>query len=115
MASNYYGGVIWTNHVLERVNSRGISADMVLATFNNPQRSKPGKEGSTLYIKQFGEQTVTIVTKRNEKGEWLLLSAWMEPPLPGTIDAKRREKYRTYKNASGWKKFLLTLTRQLGF
>lgn len=115
MVSNSYGGIIWTNHALERAKYRGISQDMIRATFNNPQSNRPGKDGSTLYVKQFDNHEVTIVTKKNERGEWLLLSAWMDPPLPGTMDFKRKEEHRAYRKASGWGKFFLTLKRQLGF
>lgn len=111
----YYGNLIWTNHALERLDSRGLTQNAALQTFQSPDRFFAGKEkGSTEYIKKFGATTVTLIAKQNEKREWIVISVWANPPFPGTPDHKKRQSYLQYKNARGWKKFFLTFLRQLG-
>ena len=113
--SNYYGGAIWTNHVLERMKQRGITQDLVLEAFQRPDNYFPGRQpGTTEYKKKMNSSIVTVIAKQNERSEWLLLSAWIDPPIPGTEDAKRREQWRKYKKASVWGKIWLEVLRQLG-
>lgn len=79
--NNHYGGVIWTNHALDRLKERGISQGDALAAFNRPDQSRPGSsdKGSTVYYKTFGNDRIEVVAKKNEKGEWLILSVWSRP------------------------------------
>lgn len=112
---SYYGGVIWTNHVLERIGQRGITQDLVLQTFQRPDRSFPGRQsGTTEYRKRFQASTVTVIAKQNDRSEWLILSAWIDPPLPGTADAKKKEEWKKYQRASFWGKIWMEVLRQLG-
>ncbi len=113
--NNLYGGVIWTNHALEQVKKRGLTKDLAIATFNHPDESVSGREGSTEYKKRFGKSIVSVIAKKNERGEWIILSTWVNPPIEGTLDYKKHQEYRKYRNASGWVKFLLALKKQLGF
>lgn len=111
-----YGGIIWTNHALERLGQRGLTQDLAWQTFNSPDCSIDGKkEGTIEYQKRFNHSLVTIIAKKNEKNEWVILSCWIDPPLPGTVDAKKKEEYRKYQKAGFWGKFFLTLKKQLGF
>ena len=64
--------------------------------------------------KRFGNQTVTVLVKKNEKGESIIISAWIDPPNPGTKDAKYKARYKESRKASGWKKIWLALLDQLG-
>ena len=107
MTSNKYGGVIWTNHALERLEQRKISREDAIRAFNYPDKFKDGKKSGTKEcIKKIGDKTVTLIVKENEHYEWVCLSAWIDPPLPGTKDAIKREKYhdfqRRYKKAGFW-------------
>jgi len=58
-------------------------------------------------------------------GEWVVLSAWMDPPLQGTADYRKKEQYnkkmqktreldRKIEKASFWGKMFLTLRKQIG-
>jgi hypothetical protein len=115
MGNQYYGGVIWTNHALERMRERGVGQDMVLQAFNSPDRTQPGREkGTNQYQKRFGNSLVTAVGKQNDKNEWIIISAWIDPPLPGSDDAKRKFAYKTYQDATFWRKIWITVKRQLG-
>src|SRR5436309_1408918 len=94
-----YGGAIWTNHALERLNQRGLTQWLAKEAFNKPDTSKPGNNGSTVYEKTYQNSLISIVAKKNEKGEWLILSCWINPPLAGTEDARNHEQWKTYKKA----------------
>lgn len=118
--------VVFTNHAIERMHQRGISGDLAWQTVKRPDKTTPGKEKyTTEFIKKVGKHTITAISKKNDIGEWVVLSVWMDPPLPGTIDYGEKEKYhrkiekeRAYKRkmgkASFWGKLLLTLRKQVG-
>ena len=115
MAQKYFGGAIWTNHVLDRLGERGLTQDIASSTFNKPDRSGPGRESNTTqYQKRFDKSLVTMVAKQNEKNEWIILSCWVDPPLPGGADDKKRIAYKNYQKASALGKIWITLKRQLG-
>lgn len=111
-----YGGVIWTHHALDRLAQRAFSQDMALQAFQSPDSSFPGKQtGTTEYQKRFGPSLVTVIAKQNEKREWIILSTWIDPPLPGTADHYKKEEWKKYQKASGWGKFWIALKKQLWF
>lgn len=111
----YYGGAIWTNHAIERMRSRGLTQKMAWEAFMRPDRSFKGKQpGTSQYQKKVDRSLITIIAKQNEKNEWIVLSAWSNPPLPGSPDAKGKENYQEYQKAPPLKKLLLTVKGQLG-
>lgn len=73
---NHFGGVIWTNHALDRLRERGIKQGDAWATFNRPQQSRKGNSGNWVYYKNWNGTQIEVVAKKNEKGEWLILSVW---------------------------------------
>ena len=94
MASNTYGGIIWTNHALERLSQRGLSRELAWTAFKNPDDTYSGKNpGSVEYHKKISSSNVTLIAKQNEKKEWIVISVWVDPPLPGSIDAKKQQNY----------------------
>ncbi|MBI2033020.1 MAG: DUF4258 domain-containing protein [Candidatus Levybacteria bacterium] len=111
----YEGGIVFTNHALDRLKERGISQDKAVAVFKTPDRIFSGKKAYTKeYVKRVEEKKITLIAKQNEKGEWVILSVWIDPPLAGSKDAKRQQAYQEYKRSSGLKKFFLVLKQQLG-
>lgn len=111
---NHYGGVIWTNHAIERMQQRKLEQDMALQAFQRPDRELPGKQhGTKEYQRRFGRSLVTIIAKQNEKSEWIVVSCWIDPPLYGTHDYVKKQKYNakmdTYRKASFWGKVWLDL------
>jgi len=75
-----YGGVIWTNHILERLKERGIKQGDAWATWSSPQNSRFSESrGGWVYERTWGDQKVEVVAKKNEKGKWVILSAWSKP------------------------------------
>ena len=111
----FYGNAIWTNHALERLGQRGLSQDIAWRTFRYPDSTTAGKNpGTKEFQKKFGPSLVTIIASQNEKREWVILSCWIDPPLPGSIDIKKNEYWKKYKKAGFWGKFWLTLRKQIG-
>ena len=97
---NHYGGVIWTNHALERLRERSISQSDAMATFQHPQQSRPGESsGSWIYYRTYGNWRIEVVGKQNEKKEWLILSVWSRPV----------SQTKDYKLEPIWKMFLRQL------
>jgi hypothetical protein len=77
---NHFGGVIWTNHALERLESRGIKQGDAWATWRNPQDTRKGSIlGSWVYYRNYGGTQIEVVAKQNERREWIILSVWSRP------------------------------------
>lgn len=110
---NNYKNLIFTNHALNRIYEREIKKETAYEAFKNFDKKNNKKDGKTEFIKKIDKHIITLVAKKNEKNEWIVLSAWMDPPLAGTRDAKRKEEYKRYQKAGFWKKMLLTVKRQI--
>ncbi|HVZ66908.1 MAG TPA: DUF4258 domain-containing protein [Patescibacteria group bacterium] len=110
-----YLDLIFTNHALEKANSRGIKKDEIYETFKHPDSSVKGKNKDTLEnTKRFDGYNITVILKKTEKNEWLVLSSWRNPPLAGTRDAKQREAWKKAQKAGFWGKMWFALKQQLG-
>jgi hypothetical protein len=71
--------VVWTHSAKSKINQHGLTEDMVLATFNSPDRSAVGNiPGSSFLQKRFESSTVSVITKKNDRGEWLIISCWID-------------------------------------
>jgi hypothetical protein len=105
--------IIWTKHAIERNKERQITVSLVEKTINSPDKSFPQEEGKIKYVKDFGKQTVSAVTTKTDHGEYLILSAWIDPPNPGTANYKKEGFRMKMKNAGTLKKFWLTLRNQI--
>lgn len=113
--SQNYGDIIWTNHAIEKMSDRGIDQSDALETFRYADTSLQGKNpGSIEFVKHYGPTTITLIAKQNEKGEWIVISVWQDPPNPGTKDAKQKERYQKMQKSGFWGKLFLTLKSQLG-
>src|SRR5579859_1048458 len=101
--NQYYGNIIWTNHALQRLQNRGLSQEDAYKTIKSPDvRLKGKKPGTSEFQKEFYSSKVTVIAKQNEHHQWLVLSVWIDPPLPGSIEAKRKEEYQKYKKMGFW-------------
>ncbi len=114
--SRNFGGAIWTNHALERLDQRGMTQKMAYEAFQFPEKSLTGKQPGTVeYQRKFGNSLVTVIAKQNEKKEWLILSVWIDPPLAGSIDLAKKDWQKGYAKASFLRKFWLEVKKQLGY
>ena len=89
---NHFGGVIWTNHAIDRLKEREIKQGDAWATFNRPERSRKGKSGNFVYYRNYNGTQIEVVAKKNEQGEWLILSVWSRLINPSN------SKYYSFKN-----------------
>ena len=72
--------LIWTNHASKRLRERGLSSSDVVATWRNPDQSRYAKtKGAWIFYRNFGKKKVEVVAKKNERGEWVILSVWSKP------------------------------------
>ncbi len=75
-----FGGVIWTNHALQRLKERGIKQGDAWATFNRPDQSRYAKsKGAWVYYKTYGTEKIEVVAKKNEQNKWVILTVWSRP------------------------------------
>ncbi|EKE04945.1 MAG: hypothetical protein ACD_19C00428G0007 [uncultured bacterium] len=78
-----YGGVIWTNHALSRLNERGIKQSDAWAVWNRPDQSRYSKiQGAWVYYRTWNDTRIEVVAKQNEKKEWIILSVWSKKVQP---------------------------------
>jgi hypothetical protein len=114
-SNNRYGGVIWTNHALERLRQRNMPQSMALDAFHHPDSTSPGKKSHTTeFQKRMNNYFVTVIATKNDTKEWVILSCWVDPPMPGSIDIQKKKAYLEYRNGSIWKKIWITIRQQLG-
>ena len=75
-----FKGLIFTNHALDKLKERGIFQGDAWATWNHPDQSRHAKtKGAWIYYRTLGERRIEVVAKKNERGEWLVLSVWDRP------------------------------------
>ena len=113
MSENSYKDLIFTNHALKRMKERGIKKDQVWETYNSNSQLEYIRNGMSQKHKKFGDFEMSVIFKKNAKNEVIIVSCWVEPPLPGTKDAREKEWYQKYKNAGFWRKIWLTFLHQI--
>ena len=107
--------LIFTKHARTRLQERGFSKDQAQLVFEKADKIKPGKRtGSQEYIKKIGYQTITLIVGNNNQDK-IVISAWIDPPLPGTKDASKQKRYKEYHQSSALKKIWLIIKEQFGF
>lgn len=113
--SQRFGGIIWTNHALERLHQRNLPQNLAFSAFSTPDRRIDGKKSGTFeFQRRIDGYFVTLIATQNEKKEWVVLSCWVDPPMPGSIDIEKQRRYREYQKASFWRKLWLTFKTQIG-
>lgn len=115
MSTNEYRDLIFTNHVLSRMKQRGVNSEQIWETYKSPDNQSEADKGATLRVKKFGNYSVSIIFKHNERNEVIIISAWMDPPLSGSHDAAEKERWNKYKRSGFWGKLWLTTLKQFGF
>ena len=105
---------IWTNHAGKRLRERKIPQAFINKTLHYPDRTIRQKDNTTELQKRIDGKTVAAIVKKNERGEHIILSCWINPPFSGTKDHKKRQRYFAMQKASPLKKLWLTLLNKLG-
>lgn len=79
---NQYGGVIWTNHALQRLKERGIKQGDAWATFSHPQESSFAKtKGAWVFYRTYGDNQIEVVATQNKEKKWVIISVWSKQIL----------------------------------
>ena len=113
--NQHYGGVIWTNHALDRLHQRKLPQHIAFLAYQEPDSRITGKQpGTTELHKQYGRSHITLIARQNERKEWLILSAWIDPPLPGTLDHKKNTAWKKQKKSGFWGKLWYQVKKQFG-
>lgn len=84
-----FGGVIWTNHALQRLSERGIKQGDAWATWNRPEQSRHGsgsQQGAWVYYRTYGDERIEVVAKQDEYKKWIILSVWSKRVISSNPD-----------------------------
>ena len=88
-----FGGVIWTNHALDRMKDRGIKQGDAWTTWRKPQQSRKANiPGAWIYFRTYGSERIEVDAKKNEKSEWVILSVWSRPVYESRAKQDKSEK-----------------------
>lgn len=88
-----FGGVVWTDHALQRLRERGIKQGDAWATFQRPEQSRYATtRGAWIYYKTYGDSKIEVVAKQNERKQWIILTVWSRP-----VFEKHGHKHQTFK------------------
>lgn len=102
----FYGNMVWTDHVLNRLKRRSIPQSDALAVLRHPDKTFPGqKDGSVKFIRTINGRPIHVVASLNERQQWVVMSAWVrgesDPPpilLSLLISLYRAIKTLFYRN-----------------
>ncbi len=104
--------VVFTKHARTRLQERKLLESMALETILYPDSIQHGKNQE--FRKRLGQSTVTVIASKNDRNQWVILSCWIDPPLPGTKDFKEKKRYQAYQKAGFWGKIWISIKSQLG-
>lgn len=111
-----YTDIVFTDHAIVKLKERGISKNDAFETVLHPDQNSSGKKKGTRELrKKFDEFEITAICRENNKQEWVILSVWRNPPLPGTPDAKQKTQWKKYNKAGVWDKIWFSIKQQIGF
>lgn len=102
----------YSTHLGQRLKERKISRSQVDLTIRQPDSVEPSRDGKR-YKRAFGNQILTAVVTTTRSNQLIVVSAWIDPPHPGTKDARKKALYQRYRSAKGlakwWYAFRLAL------
>lgn len=75
--NKHYKSLIFTDHAVERLDSRSITQEMVYQVVSSPQSSHHNGE-TTKYIKTIQDRKVHVVAQHLKADhKWLIISVWV--------------------------------------
>lgn len=79
---------------MARLQERKIPQEWAWRAFAFPDKTINGQSnGSIEFLKKHEGVTITLIAKKNDRKEWIILSAWVDPPLPGSTDIQKKREY----------------------
>ncbi len=103
--------VILTNHAKERMKSREINFFEIEKTINQYDRKSYSKD-TVEYYRKSRKYEYKVITKISEK-KCVVISVWVDPPLPGSFDLIKKDRYRKYQKSSLGGKIWMQIKRSL--
>lgn len=77
---NRFGGIIWTNHALERLRERNISQSQAYLAYDRPDDKRYAvTKGAWVCTRKVDRQIIEVVASQNERKEWVIMSVWSKP------------------------------------
>jgi hypothetical protein len=99
-----YRNLIWTNHILQRMKERNLSYDDVYWVFSKPEEIKESKaQGGKKFSRNYKGKWYTIVAKKNEKSQWVLLTCWEKDERQHKDRNRKHGKKYNRRNIGFWK------------
>lgn len=109
-----YSNYIWTKHARSAALARKIPQRYIDGVLYSPDRTEPTRDGAIEQSKKIDDKIVTVLIKKSDKGEAVIITCWVNPPFSGTRDAKKRARYLEMQKAGLLKKLWLSLLYGLG-
>lgn len=107
--------IVFTKHALQRLDQRAFPQRYVEDAIFKPDTVTAGQQKGTLeYQRKFEGKKVTAIVGKGGKGEDVVLSCWIDPPIYGTSDYKKKERYRKYQKAGFWGKVMMDILSSFG-
>jgi len=74
-----YKGLIFTNHILQRMQQRGIDFHDIYWAWAKPDDTlKAETPGALKFYRNYDNKKIAVVAKKNEDGKWLVLTCWQK-------------------------------------
>ncbi|MFH1602250.1 MAG: hypothetical protein ABIB61_04830 [Candidatus Shapirobacteria bacterium] len=106
--------LIWTKHALQRTRDRKIPQQYLTNAFYRPDKVIEGKKkGSKKFIRSYGLHQAVVVASSNDKGEWVAISGWINPPIKGSLDDRKKLFEKNYQKSSFWGKTWLVFKKSI--
>lgn len=85
---------MWTDHALQRLSERGITQGDAIVAFNHPDQSrKASTPGAWIYYKTVNGWKMEVVGKKNDRGEWVILSVWARQVFGGETKTIKKQNW----------------------
>jgi hypothetical protein len=73
------GDIIWTTRAIKQMKLFGLSRATVAEAFHHPTETSELSRGTKKGVKVMGEQEVGFAFRKNDRGNWVILSCWLRP------------------------------------
>jgi len=104
-----YKGLIFTNHILERMKQRNLNYEDVYWVFSKADEVYDAKvKGGKKFYRNWKGKRYSVVAKKNDQGQWIVLTCWAKDlngakPNDHWIGNKRKDKSQDSFLKNMWK------------
>jgi len=93
--------LFWTKHSLQRIKDRKIPQKYLTNAFYKPDKVINGKKkGTKKFIRLYGIHEAVVIASPNNRGEWVVISGWINPPIEGGLDDRKDSWEKNYQKSS---------------